>query len=327
MNPWPDLIDHSQPANHSSAPFLYPIEDQQIIHVSGPDSAKFMQGQFTCHLNEINGQTFRRGACCNAKGRMISSFSISQFEDDYLLAMNKGLVDSTLAHLKKYMVFFKTQMTPSNWIMAGLTGPEASSVIKDVLGAAPENDYEQTSCELGLSIKLPFEAGYELWLQPETAKATLDTLISKCTLTTESTWSKNLIQHGLAQLTPETQDSLIPQMMNLGVTGGISFSKGCYTGQEIVARMQYLGKLKRHGYILESQDASLSSGTPVFSPEKASAIGEIVNVAPADGGSLVFAVLEDKYLDGTLFVTPDGSEEQVNLELLSLPYDPIDSSS
>lgn len=326
MNPWPDIIANSQPASDAGAT-LYPIEDQQIIQVSGPDSAKFMQGQFSCNLSEINGDNFRRGACCNAKGRMVTSFSISQFEDNYLLAMNKGLVEPTLAHLKKYMVFFKTQMVASEWVMAGLTGPDAQARIEEVFGTCPQGEFEQTSNELGLVNKLPFNAGYEIWLKPETAQGTLESLISKCTLTTGNSWPKNLILNGLAQLTPETQDSLIPQMMNLGVTGGISFNKGCYTGQEIVARMQYLGKLKRHGYVLRSQGNSLLSGASVFSPEKASAIGEIVNVAPSDEGSIVFAVLEDKYLDGPLFVTPNESEEQLALKLLSLPYDPIDSSS
>jgi len=326
MNPWPDLIANCQPAASSGAT-LYPIEDQQIIQVSGPDSAKFMQGQFSCNLNEVNGDTFRRGACCNAKGRMVTSFSISQFEDNYLLAMNKDLVESTLAHLKKYMVFFKTQMVGSEWVMAGLTGPEAPARIEEVFGACPQGEYGQIFNELGLVNKLPFKAGYEIWLHPDTAQATLTSLISKCILTENKAWSKNLILNGLAQLTPETQDSLIPQMMNLGVTGGISFNKGCYTGQEIVARMQYLGKLKRHGYVLKCLDTSLLSGTSVSSPEKTSAIGEIVNVAPSDEGSIVFAVLEDKYLDGPLFVTPNESGEQVALELLSLPYDPIDSSS
>lgn len=326
-NPWSALITNSQSTMPSSEDTgLYPIGHAQTITVSGPDSAKFMQGQFSCHLNEVDGTQFRRGACCNAKGRMITSFSIAKTDDDYLIAMDAGLVESSLAHLKKYMVFFKTQMTPSDWVLAGLKGPQSQSLITTLFGSAPDQDYGQVNSELGLAIQLPFDAGYELWLKPESAEATLSTLTDQCILAPEQAWVANLIQQGLGYLTPETQESLIPQMMNLGVTGGISFNKGCYTGQEIVARMQYLGKLKRHGYVLKANTAEVTSGASIFTQDKDTSIGEVLNtVSPDDSDySLIFGILEDKYLESPLSLN---SANGPALELLSLPYDPIDSSS
>ena len=326
-NPWSDLLANTQtgfPSPEETG--LYPITHIQTIRVSGPDSAKFMQGQFSCNLTEVNGDQFKRGSCCNAKGRMITSFSVAKTDDDYLLTMDAGLVESSLAHLKKYMVFFKTQMTPSDWVLAGLKGAKADSLLSKLFGSAPMEDYQQVNSEMGLAIKLPFDAGYELWLKPETATDTLNSLMKECPLAPEQAWINNLIQHGLGYLTPETQASLIPQMMNLGVTGGISFNKGCYTGQEIVARMQYLGKLKRHGYVFKAASTDIASGAGVFTADKESSIGEVLNVAAIENSdhSLLFAVVEDKYLEQTLSI---GSNNGPSLELLSLPYDPIDSSS
>jgi folate-binding protein YgfZ len=324
-HPWSALLETAtaQSAQDSETQ-LYPILDQQIVQVNGPDSAKFMQGQFSCNLSEINGEQFRRGACCNAKGRMITSFSAAQHGDNYLLAMDPELVEPTLSHLKKYMVFFKTQMTATNWVMAGLKGPDADTVIERLFNQVPAEAYQQANSEHGLAIKLPFNAGYELWIKPDEADNLFTELMASCSVATNEMWRRNLIEHGLAQLTAHNQESLIPQMMNLGVTGGISFNKGCYTGQEIVARMQYLGKLKRHGYVFSSTASDIPAGSEVFTHDKSSAIGEVVNVAPSEQGCVLFAVVEDKYLENDLTVQ---NHDGPAIELLSLPYDPIDSSS
>ena len=326
-NPWPALIEQhpAQPLNDVDT-FIYPIQDQQLITVTGPDSAKFMQGQFSCNLSEVTESQYRRGACCNAKGRMVTSFNLAKYGEDYLISMNEGLAETALAHLKKYMVFFKTQMTANDWVTVGIKGPKAESAISQIMGNTPDSDFAQVQSDKGIAIKLPFEAGYELWLEEASASTVLRELTSEYPLTHKTLWSENLITHGLAQLTPETTESLIPQMMNLGVTGGISFNKGCYTGQEIVARMQYLGKLKRHGYVFKASSSEIMSGAGIFTTDKESSIGEVVNVSPSGSSneSLIFAVVEDKYLDYPLTAN---SSDGPSLELLSLPYDPIDSSS
>ncbi len=301
---------------------LCPIVDQAVLSVSGADSAKFMQGQFTCNITDINEAAFRSGACCNPKGRMISSFNLAkQDENEYLLCLNDTLSEPTTAHLKKYMVFFKTSMAPKPMVLAGLKGPHAQALIKGVFAQCPDDDFSQVSHPLGLVIKLPFNAGFELWLQPESASTTINELLveSECKLASPARWPLNRIQHGLAQVTQSSIENFIPQMLNFGQAGAISFNKGCYTGQEIVARMQYLGKLKRHMYRAKVQSTDLVElSTPIFSQSQEKPVAEILNLAATDTHSEFLMVLDAKYAQTPLFL---GQNSGLPIELLSLPYE------
>ena len=320
---WAAIANSQAPSPISpSDTVLCPIVDQAVLSISGADSAKFMQGQFTCNITDINESAFRSGACCNPKGRIISSFNLAkQDENEYLLCLNETLSEPTAAHLKKYMVFFKTSMAAKPMVLAGLKGPHAQTLIKSVFEQCPEEDFGQISHPLGLVIKLPFDAGFELWLQPEQASATVDKLlgVGECKLAGASQWPLNRIQHGLAQVTQTSIESFIPQMLNLGQTGAISFNKGCYTGQEIVARMQYLGKLKRHMYRARVHStAPIELGTPIFSQSQEAPVSEVVNLAMTDTHSEFLMVLDIKHTQAPLFI---GQNSGLSIELLSLPYE------
>lgn len=306
---------------------LYPIKDQQALAITGPDSSKFMQGQFTCNLSDITLEKFRFGACCNAKGRMVASFQLMQHaEQEYVLSLHASLSETLQAHLKKYMVFFKTQMQASDLVSAGITGQDAQVVLASVFPSLPQSEFEQVIHNGHILMQLPHGAGYQLWMPQDRARELLTTLSSKCTLSSNASWNENLIRHGIGFVSSNTSEAFIPQMLNLSQNGGISFSKGCYTGQEIVARMQYLGKLKRHMYRL-GLDAQheVSAGDEVLTQGQTSPVGTVVNAICANGQQQALIVLEDKALpalgEGALFVGP----KQVNAkELLSLPYDVID---
>ncbi|MEY8264603.1 MAG: hypothetical protein RPR98_10380 [Bermanella sp.] len=298
---------------------LYPISDRQVLSISGPDSAKFMQGQFTCHLDEVTPKQYRPGACCTAKGRMINNFNLLQTaEHHYLMSLHDSLAQGTQAHLKKYMVFFKSEMRASPMVLTAIKGPDAQHILQDVLGQCPDVAFAQANVAAGYVIKLPFAAGFELYLHPEQAEEVVQALLSKCSLTIPSAWPLNLIEHGLAQLSRENSEKFIPQMLNLGQTGAVSFSKGCYTGQEIVARMEYLGKLKRHLYRATiSHCDALTAGDAIFTPGHDRSVGELVNWVQHGTTIEALMVLEDKYRQNSLFVN---SASGPHVELLSLPY-------
>ncbi|MFT5594099.1 MAG: folate-binding protein YgfZ [Oceanicoccus sp.] len=305
---------------------MYPIEDQQVLSIVGADSKKFMQGQFTCNLNEISANQFRLGACCNAKGRMVSSFNLLQLEDNhYLLGLDSSLSDITINHLKKYMVFFKAQMKVTDFVIAGIQGPQAANMLATVFSQVPSTDFAQTHENGHTLVKLPHEAGFQLWLDPSQAQGTLEAIVSKCTLSTNNLWNDNLIRHGIGHVSKNTSEAFIPQMINLSQNGGISFNKGCYTGQEIVARMQYLGKLKRHMYRL-GFDASvaLNAGDEVFVTGQNNSVGVVLNSVIEGTQQQALVVLEDKALphlaEGKITV---GSNQAIAKELLSLPYDAV----
>lgn len=307
---------------------VYPIEDQTVLSVSGPDSHKFMQGQFTCNLNDISPNQFRPGACCNAKGRMVSSFNLLQLGDgEYILSLHQSIAELTQNHLKKYMVFFKSQMQATDYLIAGITGSQAVEALGDFFENLPHNDYEQSQQNNTVIIKLPHNAGFQLYLPLDKAEDILSSLISKCTLSSNTQWNENLIHCGLGYVRDVTSEEFIPQMLNMSQQGGISFSKGCYTGQEIVARMQYLGKLKRHTYRLAvDPNTAISVGDEIFTEDKSSPVGTVVLSTQLDNQQQALVVLEDKVLpsigNGSLFIGPNRA---VVKELLSLPYDVIDA--
>ena len=300
---------------------LYAITDHQMLSVEGPDSAKFMQGQFTCNLTDITTEAFRRGACCNPKGRMITSFSLAQTaENSYLIAMSDSLIETAKNHLKKYMVFFKTEMNDSDWIMVGLKGPQAQSILEATFGKAPSGDFEQNTTEQGIVLKLPFEGGYELWLKPDTAQQLLENLNQQCPFIKDGAWAQVRIEAGLGHITSASHEALIPQMMNLPQTGGVSFNKGCYTGQEIVARMQYLGKLKRHMYrVAFTREAPPSDFAAVTLAGKDSPVGQVINYTRTNSNQYdALIVLEDKQLAALNDLSIENSSP---LQLLDLPYE------
>lgn len=304
---------------HNSACAAYPIQNRTVLSLKGVDSAKFMQGQFSCDMNKVTHETFTHGACCNAKGRMVANFTIAKQEDDFLLAIDSSLAESLQNHLKKYMVFFKSTLAPSDYVLTGIKGDNAEAILTDVFGGCPAQAFAQYHFSGGLITQLPFDAGYELWLSPELAASKLPSVIERCAVLTHTAWPLNLISHGLPQLTLENLEAQIPQMLNLGLVGGISFSKGCYTGQEIVARMQYLGKMKRHMYRLDVKGTTIQPGDDVYTKDAKSPIGTVINCVTINGSCQALAVLEDKHLDSPLFI---GSDLSTSAELLSLPYDP-----
>jgi len=320
---WLNLTqNHTQPAAPQAT--LYPIEDQAIVSVIGPDSAKFMQGQFTCNVQNVSDDQYRRGACCNAKGRMLANFTLAQHAGDYLLSLHSTVAGTLLAHLKKYMVFFKSEMATTEWISVGIQGSGCAALLNQAFGKVPTEDNGSLGFEGGMIIKLPFEGGFELWLHPDTAESTLMSLLPQCALGSADAWAAHRIMLGLGLVTEHTVESFIPQMLNLGQTDAISFNKGCYTGQEIVARMQYLGKLKRHMHLVQARQP-LDPCMTVHSPNKSSAIGEMVNISQdPNGNAIALAVIESQYLEDTLTAQSD-EIQPVSIELLSLPYDPLET--
>ena len=159
----------------------------------------------------------------------------------------------------------------------------------------------------------------ELWAQADQADAIKANLSAALPETELNQWLLGQIRAGIGQVMPSTRELFIPQMLNLQAVGGVSFKKGCYTGQEIVARMQYLGKLKRRLYRLSLNATEMPApGTPLFSPSHNSAIGEVVIAAKADQSVELLAVLQAEAADsGDVHL---GNLEGPGLQLLDLPY-------
>lgn len=200
-----------------------------VARIGGIDARRFLQGQITQEVLTLAPGQAVLAACCNAQGRVRALFHVlANTNDELLLVMPAALIGGLLEALKKYAVFFKVQMSDvsEHWQIAGLKSAQAS-----IAAARPEH----THC---------FNIAEQLYLCLSPAQTTISfTGLSECS---PAEWDAAEIGAGLPQIAPETVEKFLPHSINLPALGGVSFKKGCYTGQEIVARMEYRGKLKSH---------------------------------------------------------------------------------
>lgn len=304
----------------TSKPQLFELSEIACLFIEGPDAAKFLQGQITCDINEVSETQFRRGAICNLQGRMICSFRIFQESPSrFGLLMHRGLIDGVLQWLSKYIVFSKAKLQVDEvGVALGISGSSPNDLPFE--SAAWPNDTQSViKTQSGFILRVA-QRRYLAWLPLESAKSLWASLASRTHIVDARAWHRADIRDGLAEVFPATANEFIPQMLNLQDDGGVSFKKGCYIGQEIVARMQYLGKLKRH-----LQHARVTAreqpvfGQSLFGSGTSQSIGNIVNTAPIGPDTFeVLAVVSDASREAdAVFLDPDGGDK---LHFLSPPY-------
>jgi folate-binding protein YgfZ len=299
--------------------FFCTLSHEGVLAVRGADASKFLQGQLTCNLNYLSDSRASLGARCTQKGRMQSSFRILLEGDGVLLAMATELLEPQLADLKKYAVFSKSKLTDESaaWVRFGVDHGDAALVSLGLDLPAETDSVVRNDGLIAIRVS-PQRA--ELWAaagQADVIKSKLSAVLSEGDL---NQWLLGQVRAGIGQVMAGTRELFIPQMLNLQAIGGVSFKKGCYTGQEIVARMQYLGKLKRRLYRLQlAADELPEPGTALFSPTHGSAIGEVVLAARAGQDIELLAVLQAEAAEGGDIHL--GGLEGPSLQLLDLPYE------
>lgn len=299
--------------------YLMPLE-QGLIEIKGPDSLKFLQGQVTCDVRELADKTTRLGAQCNIKGRMLLCFRALQSDSErILLRVHSGLVANGLASLGKYIVFSKAKLADlsQHYRYLGIAGAQAAQLVKDVFAVdLPKNDDWQVAGE-HLIIRIA-ENRYECWVAANEAEAIWNQLSTHTISAGQNLWNLLNIQAGIGDITPETYETFTPQAINFQLVNGINFRKGCYTGQEIVARLHYRGTLKRHMYRFEfliTGGALPMPGTELKNAE-GKTVGEVILAAYTNmaTGELLASVVDDERVAIYLANNPQ------KLSLLALPY-------
>lgn len=293
---------------------VLPLDHEAVISALGPDASKFLQGQLTCNLNYLDEAHASLGARCTPKGRMVSSFRIVSYSDGVLLALDKALLDKQLTDLKKFAVFSKATLSDASaqWLRFGLLlGDDAPQGLPTEVNTVVRHEH-------ALAIALPGNR-VELWLHHE-GHSPWHELVQQRPKAALNDWLLAQVRAGVGQVFAASSELFIPQMINLQALGGVSFKKGCYTGQEIVARMQYRGHLKRRLYRLSAAAVPCPVATPLYSPVHGSSVGEVVlAAATTEGCELLAVVQEDAIADGRIYLD---AEQQQALTLLDLPYQP-----
>ncbi|MCS3466552.1 folate-binding protein YgfZ [Pseudomonas sp. JUb42] len=298
--------------------FFCPLSHEGVLAVRGVDASKFLQGQLTCNMDYLSDAKATLGARCTQKGRMQSSFRILLQGDGCLLAMASELIEAQLADLKKYAVFSKSKLTDESaaWARFGLQDGDGALVS---LGLELAHDTDAVTRANDLIAIRVSPNRTELWVPVAQAADVQSRLAAQLAEGSLNDWLLGQIRAGIGQVFAQTREEFIPQMINLQAVGGVSFKKGCYTGQEIVARMQYLGKLKRRLYRLSLDGSDLpEAGAALFSPVHASSVGNVVIAAQGEQGIELLAVLQaDAVENGDIRLNAaDGPA----LHLNELPY-------
>ena len=295
------------------------LDGDRILGVSGADATRFLQGQLTCDVAALQPGSSTLGARCNPKGRMQSSFRLLKLsEEQYLLAIPSELLTAQQQDLARYAAFFKVQLDDASdqWLRLGLWGDNADAAL-----ASTGIEQSTAAPEKGLVIPLDHSI-FEIWLPREQSGAAMATLTTHGAPALLNDWHLQLIRLGIGQVQEQTRESFIPQMLNLQQLGGVSFQKGCYTGQEIVARMQYLGKLKRRMYrLLWTGKEVPAPGTPIQNGANGQAVGEVVIAAQADEQIELLAVLQTDAAELPTLIMHNVDEPP--LVLTTLPYEQL----
>lgn len=306
------------------------ILDRHYFYCQGPDASKFLQGQLTCNINEVSSFESRLGLHCTAQGRSLSSFRVIQTAaNTYLFQCHQSLSESFQQQLGKYMVFSKAEFTipKEPYTSICVHGKQA---LQHLQQSWPElqigTSHKDQLCinERGFCIQIDEQQQlFELWLKAENAEQIWQACEQAGASKYESDfYDWQLIEQGLAVLKQASSEVHIPQMLNYDLINGISFKKGCYTGQEVIARAKYRGQVKRRLQHLLIPNAKTQAQTAcdVFRLEDGHSkkSGTVVNSVISPRGLEILAIIAVSDINSTELHLESSIEEK--FQTLNLPY-------
>ena len=301
-----------------SGTVLTDLSHRGVIGFIGEDSQTFLQGQTTNDVR-LASDLAQHNSLCTPKGRMLASFLLWRDDEGYFMQLPAALQVGIQKRLTMYILRSKVKARDASdeSVRLGFAGAGAEAVLQSCIGAIPPEVMGVIRHDKGTIIRLG-AMRFEILVTPEQGPALWEELSKQSTPVGSASWEWLEIHAGIPMILPQTQEQFTPQMANFEAIGGVSFNKGCYTGQEIVARTQYLGKVKRRLYLahLDSEIAP-QPGDELFGSEPTA--GMVVNTQPApDGGYDLLAVIPTASAEtgAVHFKTPDG----LTLNFLPLPY-------
>ncbi|ANQ22612.1 tRNA-modifying protein [Vibrio natriegens] len=281
------------------------LDNLGVITMVGDDKKSYLQGQVTCDVVSLEKDQSTLGAHCDAKGKVWSVFRLFHHQDGYGLIQPKSALEIELKEIKKYAVFSKVTIEESNDIILGVAGSQANSFIDGI----SEEPGDVRAISGGTAVKVT-DNRWLLLLTSDAAQSMIEN--SNATLTAHELWNRFEIEAALPFVPAAAQNEHIPQALNLQALGGISFTKGCYTGQETVARAKYRGTNKRAMYIVKGATATNLNDEPV---QLERSVGENWRSV---GALLTHYQFADNQAIG-LIVLPNNLDDDTRLRLVSQP--------
>ncbi len=296
-----------------------------LLQAAGPDSEKFLQGQLTCDVSRLTTGLSSLGAACTPQGRVYSSFRLIRAtqtpELSFLLRLSADNLERTRETLAKYAVFYKTELedTRDRYVGIGIWGSAAAATLGEHF-TVPQAVNEVAHATERWLVRVPGkQPRFECWLPEPEAEALWPQLAAVAQCHSPDTWILEDIRAGLAEIGAATTEDFIPHMLNYQKMDAISFTKGCYTGQEIVARTEYRGKAKRGLFRLETgAGITLEPGTELTSPTLSGAV-HVISSAPAGHDVQEALVVMATGMDAGADLALELNDLSVPARLLPLP--------
>jgi tRNA-modifying protein YgfZ len=296
-----------------------------LLQLEGDDRVSFLQGQVTNDVRLLNGNNSHYSGYCTPKGRLLALFLTFSHHDHLHLQFNRQLLEPVMKRLKMYVLRSKVSISDvsDSIVRMGLAGPQAGESLQSLFALVPQEEYGLTSLEDATLIWLPGRTPrYEILTSADHAERIWTALSQHARPAGAACWEWLEIQAGIPDITPATQEAFVPQMLNLDALGAINFKKGCYTGQEIVARTHYLGKVKRRTLPLHAPAGQTASvGSPLYTSGSEEAAGMVVRVAPSPLGGI--DLLGELRLEAIASADIHLDKSAGALQRLALPY-PLD---
>ncbi len=265
-----------------------PLTHLGMIVCSGMEAQAFLQGQLSNDVTRLTPRISEYAAYCSPKGRMLANFLLWREGESYCLALARSLAPSILKRLAMYVLRAKARLTDAteSRVILGLSGKAAASALQPYFPELPREAHQVVQHPAnGTLIALP-GARFQLIADSEAAMRLWPQLSATLTPVGAGCWEWLEIKNGIPWITPATQEQFVPQMANMELIGAVNFQKGCYPGQEIVARTQYLGQLKRRMWLAHTAgNVSPQPGDALYSNTlEGQASGMVVNAQAAPGG-------------------------------------------
>ncbi len=331
-------------ANESSAELIFAGDQQPaaaetvcdlsadaLLLVTGEDAESFLQGQFSNDVAKLTLQSSQLSTWSTPKGRVLALFRLYRVADGFLIKLPATQVDTVVKRLRMFVLRAKVQIDVlSEHVAIGVSGSAASEKLHAVAGELPSAvDSSTTGDELLITrvrgalpdvdvpryeVVGPFAKMQTLW----------QTLADGCQVCSDARWRLQNVDAGVPAIGEGTSEAFVLQMLNLQHIDGVSFKKGCFPGQEVVARMQYLGKLKRRMFRGSVDGDAPAPGAEIFTDGSNSAVGKVVDAqSDGNGETRLLAVLAIEASTKPLTVGKDAGQ---TVTLLDLPYEiPVES--
>lgn len=304
---------------------LVDLSHRGLLKASGEDAEDFLQGQFCNDVRAVDISHSQLSAYCTPKGRILTSFRLFQSDDAYFMNMQRDVIDATLKRLRMFVLRSKVTLddVSNEFVQLGISGPQASRLLEAALGSVP-NAINAVVCKGHIvCVRIPGQTSrFEVYGPEAEMRPLWQALSAVAGLVASHYWTWLGIRAGIPVITAPVVEAFVPQMINLHWIDGLSFKKGCYPGQEIVARTHYLGKLKRRMYLAHINTPTCpAAGDDVHrlaEPQGQGAGKILMSHSSPQGGCDVLVVMQiDAVAADDIIANRD---IQVKLQFSELPY-------